>query len=60
MQTADIDELMREKPLYEDDLIKIMTVYDSKEVHNYKGEDEVQQLTADLIRKVYKFGTKFS
>ena len=38
MQTADIDELMREKPLYENNLNKIMTVDDSEEVHNDRAE----------------------
>ena len=57
MQMDDINESMRETPFHENDLIKIMTVDDSKEVHNDKGEDEVQQLTSDLIRKGLQFAT---
>lgn len=61
MQTADIEELMRENPL-DDDLIEFMTVYDNKEVDddevdndevdNDEVEGEVQLLTAYLIVRV--------
>ena len=57
MQTADIDELMEENSLHEDDLIKIMTVDDNKEVYNDEGEGKVQQLSADLIREGLQFAT---
>ena len=57
MQTADIDELMRENPLHEEDLVKIMTVEDNKEVHNDEGDGEVQQLRTDLIREGLQFAT---
>ena len=55
MQTADIDEFMRKNPLYEDNLIIIMTIDDSKEVHNY--QDKFQQLTANFIREGLQFTT---
>lgn len=41
----------------ENDLIEFMTVYNNKEVNNDQIKDEVELVTADLIREGLKFAT---
>ncbi|GFW31059.1 hypothetical protein TNCV_4523281 [Trichonephila clavipes] len=44
-------------PLDEDDLIRFILVNGNKEIDNDEVENEVQLLTADLIREGLKFAT---
>lgn len=53
MATADIEELMIEKPLDEEDLLEVVPVDDSNE--NDDDEGEIHQLTSSLIREGLKF-----
>ena len=53
MATADIEELMIEKPLDEEDVLEVVPVDDSNENDDDKGE--IHELTSSLIREGLKF-----